>query len=245
MTPEIAELAGAIIGDGHIHFSNRAGKTDYVISVAFNCTEDREYVSQLSHLFQASFGLTPAIKLMSHCNELILRSKFVTQFFSSAGIPQGRKAAVVVIPDAFLTDENLKRACIRGVFDTDFSVAFKKKHRTRHTYPVISLSTVSKPLRDQLHSILAGGGFRNVYSIDRIQVTQKGTPVKIHELYISGSKELERWMELIGSSNPRHKTKYLIWKRFGFCPPATTLAERQSILSGRISPDSFYGKAFP
>ena len=41
-------------------------------------------------------------------------------------------------------------------------------------------------------------------------------------------------MDLVGIKNPVKFTRYLIWKKFGFCPPNTTLQQRQDILNGKL-----------
>jgi len=229
---DIAELVGTIIGDGHLHIGRRGTTTDYYISIAFNATEDMPYVKYLAMQFERLFGATVHMRLRSHSNELLVRSKGIAHFFNDIGIPAGRKASIVEIPAVILEDGRYVRACIRGIFDTDFSLTFKKKHRRVHYYPVISFSSVSLRLRDQMLHLLSESGFRNIYAFDRIQVTRTGTPVQVHELYISGVAELERWMTLIGTSNPRHQTKYLLWKEFGSCPPGTSLAQRVDMLNG-------------
>src|SRR3989344_4905917 len=40
---------------------------------------------------------------------------------------------------------------------------------------------------------------------------------------ISGSDNLEKWMKTIGSSNPVQKTKYQVWKKYGFYVPKSSL----------------------
>ncbi len=53
-------------------------------------------------------------------------------------------------------------------------------------------------------------------------------------IYISGTEMLERWMDLIGTKNPVKLTRYLVWKKFGFCPPHTTLQQRKDILNDKL-----------
>ena len=52
---------------------------------------------------------------------------------------------------------------------------------------------------------------------------------------ISGVKRLQKWMKLIGIKNPVKFTRYLIWKKFGFCPPHTTLEQRKDLLKGKLN----------
>jgi hypothetical protein len=43
---------------------------------------------------------------------------------------------------------------------------------------------------------------------------------------LNGILMLEKWMNEIGSRNAKHLTKYLVWKKEGFCPSNTTLEVR-------------------
>jgi len=52
--------------------------------------------------------------------------------------------------------------------------------------------------------------------------------------------QVNKWFDMISSKNPKHLTKYQVWKEFGFCPPHTTLDQRKQILKKEISPYSFY-----
>ena len=56
--------------------------------------------------------------------------------------------------------------------------------------------------------------------------------------------QLEYWMKSIGFNSRKHLTKYLIWKKSGFCPPYTSLPQREQILNEELDPYSFY-KALP
>ena len=47
---------------------------------------------------------------------------------------------------------------------------------------------------------------------------------------IIGKKSDNKWMRLIGFSNPKHITKIEVWKKLGYCPPRTTYLERLKIL---------------
>ena len=116
---------------------------------------------------------------------------------------------------------------MRGVFDTDGSLMFKKREKDVHFYPLIEIVSKSKPLISQISDIVTKFRFASHTYLDR-----KGTM----RLYIGGRRSVKLWMDIIGSKNPIHTSKYLIWKKFGFCPPRTTLTDRMSILDGKIDP---------
>lgn len=56
-----------------------------------------------------------------------------------------------------------------------------------------------------------------------------------YTIILSGVINLERWMKLIGIKNPVKLTRYLVWKKFGFCPPHTNLQQRKDILNGKLN----------
>lgn len=62
---------------------------------------------------------------------------------------------------------------------------------------------------------------------------------------IDGNINVKRWFELIGSKNPKHITKFQIWKEFGFCPPYTTLEDRKKILKAELNPNIYYNAEMP
>lgn len=59
-------------------------------------------------------------------------------------------------------------------------------------------------------------------------------------LQIRRINEIKKWFEIIGSSNPRHLTRYFVWKKFGFLPPYTNINERKDMLNGKIDPYNYY-----
>jgi hypothetical protein len=45
---------------------------------------------------------------------------------------------------------------------------------------------------------------------------------------------LNQWMKLIGTKNPVKLSRYLIWKKHGFCPTNTNFQQREDILKGKL-----------
>jgi intein/homing endonuclease len=67
------------------------------------------------------------------------RSKAIVTFYNKViGIPLGYKVKTVDIPLVIKNSPlEFKIACLRGIFDADFSLTFKKKYKEVHYYPVI------------------------------------------------------------------------------------------------------------
>src|SRR3989344_2256456 len=78
-------------------------------------------------------------------------------------------------------------------------------------------------------------GIKNYIKIQRKKIEKDA-----YHIEVSGGINVEKWFQIIGSNNSKHVTKFLVWKKFGFCPPYTNLKQRQSFLSGELIPDLFY-----
>ena len=137
-------------------------------------------------------------------------------------MPSGRKEGIT-IPDYFLGDRRITRIVLRGLFDGDGSLSFKSKDGLAHTYPVLSYSSISKPLMKQLQRQLQRLGF---IIPKKLWERENGTVY----LAINGDKNYERWMNTIGFNNPKHLTKVVLYETFGLVPPETDLVERVKLI---------------
>lgn len=114
-----AELVGAYLGDGTL--------TKYFMRI----TEDKRYclphLEYLGKLAQESFGVKPTVRISAKRNTAFLeiRSKqFCDYFRKNLGISFGDKIRNKArIPKCILKDENLAKACLRGLMDTDGSLS--------------------------------------------------------------------------------------------------------------------------
>lgn len=92
----------------------------------------------------------------------------------------------------------------------------------------------------QISTILIGLGIKN-YIHTESQYDKRYSKIYIkHNIFISGKNRLEKWIKIIGFNNPKHLSKYLIWKKYGFCPPRNTLKDRIKILNNELDIHSFY-----
>jgi intein/homing endonuclease len=112
--------------------------------------------------------------------------------------------------------ERIGLAFIRGLFDSDGSMVFSRKTYRAYKYPTIEIKTVSYRLGLSVKQVLLTAGFRS--SLNR--------SAESWVVRTNGEKMLELWMNKIGSRNVKHLTKYLVWKKAGFCPPKTTVLGR-------------------
>ena len=199
----------------------------------------------LVKLFNTLFNVNLKVRInCKSCCEIDFRSKAMLGFFKDfLCLPLGKKSAIIDIPKFILSaGQEYTLACISGIFDTDFSLSFKKKTYPTHLYPIIKLSVNSKKLVDTVSRVLNEIGINNstyeTWSFD------KRVNCWSHEyaVGISGRDNLNKWFEKIGSRNPSRISRYFVWKKFGYCPPKTSLLQREQMLNGNLDPENFYKK---
>ena len=239
MTKELAELIGTFIGDGHADIYQSNGSIHSEIKFCGHRTEDVEYYKKcVNMVFKNLFNVELNLRTYSYKNGSSLvasiDSKAILSFLSKVlNLPIGNKVSISKIPKCVesATDE-IKTMFIRGLADTDFCITFKKKYRDNHYYPVISVAQKSKRMIQDLEFLLDSLGFSLYTQYNVVFNDRRGFKTTTHRIYISGRENLAKWINLIGFSNPKHITKYLIWKKLGHCEPYTTLDERKNILNG-------------
>lgn len=249
LTPELAELVGIITGDGKVHLStgiNSKGKRyfHYQISIFGHYYEDRDYYNNtVDYLFNKLFNinLKPRDKIEKNLLAGQIDSKGILHFLNTIFAFPTTNKYKIGIPKIIINSNNkIIFSFIRGLFDTDGSITFQRKDKNLvHKYPIIKIGLKSKKIIKQLSNLLSLNKFSHCTLYD----FKKPLKNKIffgNNIYISGKKNLKRWMNLINFSNPKHLTKYQIWKKFDFCPPYTTIEERRKILKGEINPYSYY-----
>lgn len=235
-----AEEAGLHAGDGSLY--SRNGKPNYIYAIGGDPKEEKEYYDFfMKELFKKLYNIEvkPQLLMAGHIYGFMVRSKAIYTFKSKVlKFPEGEKTSVVEVPVQILDGEDtVKQAFIRGLTDTDFSYNFGKKHKSIHYYPTIIGSFASKNLVMQTKKMLKELDFHvGGFTVQR--KNRKVAPENI--LWVKGKKQTEKWIQEIGSNNPKHKTKIAVWQKFGFCPPYTKLIQRKQILAGRLNPYDFY-----
>lgn len=242
----ISEICGAIIGDGWIESRETA------LYITGNKVEDKDYYDfALGPLFSETFlDVQPKLYPYWSVYGFHIYNQNTIRTILQLGIPKGYKADIVEFPDWVFSSEEIMSAAIRGYFDTDgnfsckrcygkYDNKFRKKY---HCQPRIEIVSISKNLILQTYYIL------NTLGITPSKVSvRKGGFIcnkKCQDAYrirIDKLGDIKLWFEELRlSSNPKHITKYQIWKKFSFCPPKTTLNERKEILNNSLDPYSYY-----
>ena len=219
------------------------------ISVIGDITEDKEYYDTiLTRLFKKAFNIeiNPHTKKSNSVYGFYVCKKPIREFFKSLGFPVGKKTYTVSVPKRIMDTDDPKVWCafIRGFCDGDGCLCFNTRKgkyqkilQILHTYPKISLSSVSENILQDISCLLKKIGIlHGIYTSKSKKANEKDKRV----LQVLGCKRLEKWMKLIGFSNPSLITRYEIFKRYGFVPVRTTIETRKKILEGLINPWIFY-----
>ncbi|MBM3234256.1 hypothetical protein FJZ19_04150 [Candidatus Pacearchaeota archaeon] len=237
ITPEVAEICGIHSGDGYL----RGGDKRWEFDISGNVEEKDYYDFHVKPLFEKAFGIKVDCRHFPCRNTygFVIRDKEIIKFIHELGFPYGNKSTTIRIPDEILNSRNIeiKRKFLRGLFDTDGCVHFKKRDqkekynnfkKTHHYYPTISFVTVSKKLNEDLVKLLMELGFENFGNYQYI--SKKPNESKRYQLVIYGVDYLNKFFEEIGSENPVKLSRFLLWKKQGYCPTNSTYLERTEML---------------
>jgi len=244
MTPDLAEICGIHAGDGYM----RKRKSGYELEISGGFDEKEYYDSWVVPLYEKVFGIkiTPQYFKTKGTYGFRICKKEVCELLHSCGFPYGKKTFTVEVPKQVLESRNLDiiYRFIRGVFDTDGTLSFRKRqgsgykkiHQVRHTSPRIMFGVCSQKLRNQVAKLLLGVG------VDFYIEKRKPNDTRniVYSIIVSGDRSIVYWMYNIGFKNQTKYNRYLIWKGYGFNPPNLTLDEQKNILLGKIDPNEFY-----
>ena len=232
----LAEFIGIVAGDGHLNCYSRNNSKSYSIVITCNLDEYKFYFNNIiqtkfNKLFNTHLNIT-YIKKKNYFNAYNYSKAIVNYINKNFSIPIGNKSSDVKIPNNIMESGKLVLSFIRGLADTDFSLGFKNKGNL-HNYPVIKGSFKGKILVENLNQALTNFGFYTNICFSEGNFDKRfGKGYERHSIYLSGKNNLEKWISMIGFNNPRLMTKYLMWKKFGYCPPNTTIKERINFLYG-------------
>ena len=242
-----AELVGLSFGDGGLTY--RTGTKRLRFQLRGSLRDDKEhydtYVTQLfnQEVMAKLFG-EQKVGIVFNKNAgfygISKESEKLKMLNEVLGIPIGVKRELF-IPEWIKINKKFMNAFLRGFFDTDGCIFCQKnysiKNNTLHTQIRITLASCSKNLISEIYEYLKSIRFKCLF---RTENKERYGWNNLHTIVISGGIQVNRWMNEIGSNNPKHITKYQLWKEYGFCPPFTSLEERKQMLKKEISPNSYY-----
>jgi hypothetical protein len=202
------EFYGALLGDGCIsRFRDSLDNEKYAIYFSGNNSLDQNYFKFLKGKIRSEWGLSPYYYEYPKRNTCILsiRNKnFCIDLNESYGVPMGLKYQKLSISDKVLKSSwTLRKAFIRGLFDTDGSIYARKDEDYR--FPIISISSKNQSFLETIKEMLREQNYPAYTSLGKVA--------------LRGIKNINRWFEDIGSSNDRNILKYQYFLKKGRLPP--------------------------
>ena len=190
-TPMLAELFGVLSGDGHVDV--------YQTTVTTNSETDMEHARYVSLMFRKLFGVTPRLtkrKKTKAC-VVVVSSKKVCNFLVNKGMVSGNKISNGISMPIWISKKvTLKKAFIRGLFDTDGCV-----YIDRHSIRGRAYKNLGMAFSNKANGLLVT--FKCCLEEFGLHPTQKTNS----EVFLRREKEIERYFKEVGSSNPKHLRK--------------------------------------
>tara|TARA_Y100000310_G_scaffold273090_1_gene288373 strand:+ start:1784 stop:2554 length:771 start_codon:yes stop_codon:yes gene_type:complete len=244
-----AELVGLSFSDGGLTYRSNSNKVKF--QLRGHLVEDRDhYDSYIIPLFNKEIMFPIFLRKVGIVFSksktfygLTVESVNIEKPLNFLGIPSGVKKELP-IPSWIKNNKKYLVRFLRGFFDTDGCIFCQKNYSIKnnefHNQIRIQLSCSSKKLMKEIHNLL------KILNIKSLLIKYQSKKYKnwkaMYIVKVSGGIQVEKWFKIIGSKNPKHITKYLMWRNFGVCPPYTLLSERKKILKKEVSPYSYYRK---
>jgi len=233
ITEELAELIGAHIGDGCLSDNGRYKEC----ALLGDMNEEEEYYdNHIMPLFNRLIAkplIHQELKAKKYPSMgvygFLCFDERIFNYYKSLGITVGSKINTK-IPKTFLTKRFAKHT-LRGIFDTDGCLYFDKNRTAKkpiNKVPIIKLASTSKPLINQIYTILLKMGYN-----PKLKKPYKGKRDKNmnYPLIIYRKNDILNYIERdFGFNNPKHKTKWEFYKKYGYYIPRMTIKERRELL---------------
>jgi len=192
---ELAKFIGIMLGDGGI-------RSKYQLTVSFNYRTDREFAEHVVRLIKRLFGVEHIISKRKDSlgADIVISSASVIDFLLKQGLKAGNKVKNQVdIPAWIKSDMEFRKACLRGLVDTDGSLYCHryKVNSKWYEYLKLDFTSCSKPLLRSVYAIFSDLG---------IKASLKGVHITV-----SAKAEVNRYLARVGSSNIKFLDR---WKRF-------------------------------
>lgn len=204
--PLFLEFYGALLGDGWLsslsYVYKNYKKSLWWVGISGHAELDKEYLVFLKKIIKKLFNKNVIIKYKKNSKgmEILFCHKQLILFLNEKlSFPIGKKINLK-IENNFARDWDKLKYVVKGLFDTDGSLYFDK-NPVGNPYPIISIHMKAPILLNQVYKQLLYHNFKLRF--------------RKNELILKGSKQLNKWMKEIGSSNPKHFSKYEAWLKKG------------------------------
>lgn len=187
---DLAELIGIMLGDGGIHLGQ--------CTITLNAEKDKKYAEYISSLGEKLFGEKP--KFFKRKNECTLVVYYygsaLVEYLLSLGLRSGNKVRQQVgVPEWILESIEYKKACLRGLMDTDGGIFLHRYYvkGKRYQYKKLSFTNRSVPLLRFVNQTLQELGFTP-------KVIEQVANKKV---WLYNMQEVNRYLDIVGTSNSR------------------------------------------
>ena len=208
---ELAEFVGILLGDG--------GISKYQITITLNWIDDQDYLLYVRNLSSHLFNMDVKITRRKNQNVGIITLSRIdlVEYFTDMGLVIGNKVRQQVQVPRWITKEiEYVKYCIRGLFDTDGSFYIDRHKYKTTTYQNAALNFTNRSI--PLLSFVK----ENLEKLD-LHPTKKTS----FAIFLRRDADLQKFFEIIGTSNPKHFNKfkkYAILRHIGRSTKAVTMA---------------------
>lgn len=180
---DLAELVGILLGDGSV--------TTYFTKVFLNLSGERSYGEFVRSLFENIFPAIP-VSIYERPNrgvlEIQVSSVDIGRYLTNIGF----NARARCIPFWILENPLYIKAAVRGLFDTEGTVGIKyyRGKSGNAFYKQLTVTNCNKNILVFLETSLVANGFKPTFNAHK-------------NIYISNKLDIQRYMDDIGSHNPK------------------------------------------
>ncbi len=206
ISKELAEETGWHIGDGSMNLYLNQGKQRGFYQLRGHIEDDKEhYEKRIKLLFEKIYEHKINIRTMPSTRVVGFQiwNDELINFKKNLGLCLGKKFDIE-IPEIFLAKDNLKKAILRGIFDTDGGIYLEKKNNK--LYPRIYITTISFKLSEQLLKLFQELNLRTTRYSQLFN--KKFKRQRSYIITIRGIKMFHKFMKEISPKNPKHIAKY-------------------------------------
>lgn len=219
ITKELAYETGVQIGDGWLstYVAKNPIRQAFQIGYCGNLKNELPYYENLlKPLIAILYGKNVTVRKKKIDNTCIIQfqSKSIFDFKTKVlGLSISPKNNIS-IPNVIFENKELAIECLRGIFDTDFSLVFLRKYKNVKYYPKIRGCSKSKILVKQLEIIFRKYlKLKPVIQLDEKRFDKRSNKFNyISVIEINGRKKVNKFMKFVGTSNRYINERYKIWK---------------------------------
>lgn len=191
----LAELIGIVLGDGSI--------SEHQVTISMNSKTDGPYGNSIKKLISDLFGISSTLKIRKkNTLQVTVSGKNLVEFLLKCGLKRGDKVVQQVdVPKWIFEDKKFIKGCLRGLIDTDGGIYYHNHTTKGIKYRHIGLCFTSRslPLLKSAEKMFLAVG---------IHAKSNGK----ERLYLYGNEKVGRYLDLVGTSNFKHLTRYRSYK---------------------------------